>query len=71
MDGAKFIFGTLLAKDPVDIYASVHNEGERADIAQRKFLPTGQGEEFKSNIMDRIKEVFAKRLKELLDLSNK
>lgn len=61
-----FLFGILNPKGNVLDYASVHNEGKRSDIPQRKYLPTGKGETFNKTIMLELRRVIVDRIKALI-----
>ena len=55
----------------VDIYGEVHNEGLRKDIAQRKFIPTGRGEEFSKTIMLQVLKILSIRVNNIIKKSNR
>ena len=54
-----------------ELKARVHNEGERRDIPQRKFIPFEKGDQFAQTIQKKIKDIHEKRLNAIIKKSNK
>jgi len=59
------------ASTEIRVRARVHNSGERSDIPQRKFIPNEPGEEFLVLIMRRIRSLYNKQWKSIIDKTNK
>lgn len=69
MKGVKQRDGVLLGymdDSKSSLLARVHNSGERKDIPQRKFLPTGPGEEFILSLTRAIKDIYLNRIRAII-----
>lgn len=69
-DGKAIELG-IFGYDKIATIARVHNTGERLDIPQRKFLPTGKGEAFIISLTRLIKDIYLNRINDIIKVLNR
>lgn len=59
-------FGHINMDDKTKELFEAHNEGKNKNVPQRKYLPNKRGEEFVVTIMNEIKDIVSKRIKNII-----
>ncbi len=58
--------GHIQASSHTKNLIEAHNEGKNKNVPQRKYLPTGRGEEFADSIMALVKQIYVDRIRQLI-----